>query len=326
MSIYLFGCKDTTLQVANFLYREGIKINLITISPQTAQKNNVAGYLDLTKYASIFDTIYVAETYSLMGKNDVNYFSEIALHDVAFCVGWQRLIPSYILKKIKLGVHGMHGSARDLPFGKGRSPMNWSLIEGRKFFFTNLFKYMDGVDNGPIVDKLVFSIQATDTAETMHYKNTLSMCYIIKNNIDDLLNGRANYHKQNLIDGESFYSKREPRDGIIDWRDYIYNTERLIRAVAPPFYGAIASYKGHEFKIFRASIFYTDLEMHPFFHSKVGQILEIFPNRKFIIRCSGGVLIVHEFTEIDLSIGDFLDHYDSPFSNFDRNVYGFFDV
>ena len=122
--------------------------------------------------------------------------------------------------------------------------MNWSLIEGRKHFFTNLFKYSDGVDNGPVLDTLVFSIQSGDTAETMHYKNTLAMCNIIEKNLTSILEGKMKYKTQNLNNGETFYSKRSPSDGIIDWRDDLLNIEKLIRAVAPPFYGAVAFYKG----------------------------------------------------------------------------------
>ena len=37
-SIFLFGCKDTTLHVAKFLNQLNLNINLITIDPATAKK------------------------------------------------------------------------------------------------------------------------------------------------------------------------------------------------------------------------------------------------------------------------------------------------
>lgn len=46
--------------------------------------------------------------------------------------------------------------------------MNWSLIEGRKWFHTNLFKFQAGIDDGPIVDTFTFSITDADTGETLH--------------------------------------------------------------------------------------------------------------------------------------------------------------
>ena len=325
MKIVIFGCKDTTLQVARFLRRNDVEIDLITISSDLALKNDVAGYVDLTGFSEIFRSVYVAKSYNLLSSEDVEFFNVNTDFKIAFCVGWQRLIPKYVLDKIPLGVHGMHGSARDLPYGKGRSPMNWALIEGRKFFSTNLFRYLDGVDNGPIVAKSCFSIKTTDTAETLHYKNALSMCYIIKSNLDVLLSGKANYVSQDTNEGESFYPKRVPADGVIDWRDDIYNIDQLIRAVAPPFYGAVGTLDGRELKIFRASIFYTDIENHPFSDAKFGEVLEVFPSNKFLVRCSGGVLIVHEYDGTHVATGKVFETAESPFVRFKRNVYGFFD-
>lgn len=324
-SIFLFGCKDTTLHVAKFLKQLNLHINLITIDPETAKKNDVAGYIDLSKYEELFKSIYIAESYSLTSSKDMKHFKKLDDFLLGFSIGWQRLIPGKILKYFSNGVHGMHGSTKDLPFGKGRSPMNWSIIEGRDYFCTNLFRYKSGVDNGPTIDKVIFSIQAEDTAETLHYKNTLSMCAIIKKNIASLISGDIIYKDQEVSDGESFYPKRNPDDGLIDWRDDINNINKLIRAVAPPFSGAIGFINNTEIKINRASIFYTDLEDHPYKHIRFGEILEVFLNGKFLVRCSGGVLIIHESSNDFICVGDSFKKQQSPFKRFKRNEHGFFD-
>jgi len=325
MNVTLFGCKDTTLHTAKFLKKLNLNINLVTISPSVASTNQVAGYEDLTLEDSLFDSIYVAKTYSLKEADAAEILKLKTLH-LGFCIGWQRLIPGEILDAFRVGVFGMHGSARDLPFGKGRSPMNWALIEGRKFFHTNLFKYDCGVDNGPILDSKTFSLNESDTAETLHYKNTLAMCDLIQINLPNLLSGEFQTHAQSLVEGESFYPKRAPADGSIDWRDDIYNIERLIRAVTKPFDGAFSVMHGKTIVIERASIFYTDIETHPFKNSKFGSVVDVFPNNKFLVRCSGGVIIVHSYEGESPVEGDFFELSDSPFKKFKRNEYGFFDV
>lgn len=326
MEVYLFGCKDTTLHVARFLHTKGAAVNLVTIDRELAAKNQVAGFLNLLDYPTLFKSTYVAKSYSLTDSQDDKFFQLNRFNVPGFCVGWQRLIPEYVLDRFPLGIHGMHGSARDLPFGKGRSPMNWSIIEGRSFFYTNLFKYQLGVDDGPIVDRAVFSISSADTAETMHFKNVLSMCAIIEKNFGMLMSGNVTYHSQNQIQGDSFYPKRTPEDGIIDWLDSVDNIDRLIRAVSPPFYGAIGYNNSQEVLIYRASIFYTDVEAHPFVQSSSGQVLDKFPNGKFLVRCSNGVLIVHEYSGSTPEVGDFFVQRKSPFERFSRNAYGFFDI
>ena len=323
--IILFGCKDTTLHTARFLKNLDLKIHLVTISPELATSNQVAGYENLTVNSNIFESIYVAKNYSL-NEEDITAIKNCNNASLGFCIGWQRLIPKELLSMFSVGVFGMHGSARDLPFGKGRSPMNWALIEGRKLFHTNLFKYDIGIDNGPVLDSKTFSISESDTAETLHYKNTLSMCSLIKNNLESLLYGKYTTQSQSLAFGESFYPKRSPSDGIIDWRDDMYNIDRLIRAVTKPFDGAFSYINGEKVVVERAAVFYTDLESHPFLDSKFGYVLDVFPNNKFLVRCSGGVLIIHNYDGITPNIGEMFDITESPFKNFKRNVYGFFDV
>ena len=326
MDIVLFGCKDTNLHIARFFHNLELDINLVTISPEVASANNVAGYEDLTNHKTLFSSIYVTKNYSLKDKEDTEAIKKLKNIDLAFCIGWQRLIPKEILDSFSIGVFGMHGSSRNLPYGKGRSPMNWALIEGQKWFHTNLFKYQSGIDNGPIVDTCTFSINFFDTAETMHYKNTIAMCNLIKANLESLVNGKKEILPQATEDGESFYPKRMPSDGIIDWRDDIYNIEKLIRAVTKPFSGAFSYLEGEKIFIERGSIFYTDLEKHPFINSTFGEILDVFPNNKFLVRCSGGVLIVHEHKGKPPISGKIFDISDSKIKRFKRNDYGFFDL
>jgi methionyl-tRNA formyltransferase len=326
MQIYLFGCKDTSLHISRFFADNNVKVNLVTISPSMGKKHSVAGYTDLTSYCELFETIYVAESYSLKNQNDINYFQHNPKASIGFCIGWQRLIPGAILNAITHGVYGMHGSARDLPYGKGRSPMNWALIEGRSCFHTNLFKYEVGVDNGPIVDKRTFSINHFDNAETLHYKNTLAMCDLVLANLADLVHQRRQLTKQDTSLGETFYPKRAPDDGAIDWNDDIYNIERLIRAVSPPFFGAFTEKSKIRLKIYRANIFYTDIENHPYLTAAHGTVLEVMPNRKFLIKCSGGVLLVHEYEGKVPSKGTIMESAKPMRKKFSVNEYGFFDL
>lgn len=328
MKITVFGCKNTTLHFCRTLHKKGFTISLVTISPESGKKNNVAGYEDLTKWPDLFDEIYVAETYALKSDTDHQHFVDHSPNDVGFCIGWQRIIPSNVLEQFKFGVFGMHGSSKDLPYGRGRSPMNWSIIEGRKWFYTNLFRYLPGVDDGPILDTITFSIQPSDTAETLHYKNTLSMINLVLKNFESIISGTASLKKQPKVT-PTYYSKRQAKDGTIDWSDDIYNIDRLIKAVAPPFYGAIGYIKGREIKLYRAEVFYTDAENNPFLSNDVGEIVDVFPNGKFLVRCSGGVLIVHDYDKGALKSLDphtFFDHQPSPFLGFQRNDHGFFDI
>lgn len=324
--IAIFGCKSTTLFLIKSLLNANIKVShLITIDPQMGEKNEVADYCDLFQIVSEMGIkVYSAKHYSLKNEDDIAFCNGLKL-DIAFVMGWQRLIPAEILSNIKIGAFGMHGSSMDLPLGRGRSPMNWSIIEGRKVFYTNLFKYSAGVDDGDVVDAYKFQITDKDTGESMHYKNLLSMKYLIERNITSLLENRFQLHVQRTDIEPTFYPKRSPQDGLIDWYTDIAVIERFIRAVTRPFSGAFTFVGADKMTIWDAQIF--DHQDFGYTNKKEGEIVAVFPGGKFLIKCFGGLLLVNEYeTKADIAEGIILHTNGITLKEFPRNKRGFFDV
>ncbi|HUS03594.1 MAG TPA: formyltransferase family protein [Chitinophagaceae bacterium] len=322
--IALFGCKQTTKFVAEFI-NNIIKLDyLITINPELASKNEVADYMDLTTFCDERDIqCYSAEAYNLKNEKDTSEISDLKI-DVAFVIGWQRLIPEKILNSISIGIFGMHGSSMNLPLGRGRSPMNWSIIEGRKVFYTNLFKYDAGVDSGEVLDTFKFSINNRDTAETMHFKNMLAMQYLIKTNINSILNNHYTLSKQPDIK-PTYYPKRTPEDGLIDWNDDISRIERFIRAVAPPFDGAFSFVGDERITIYDAQIF--DIIDYGLDKEIPGKIVEVFTDRKFLIKGYGGLLLVNSYkSSYTPKKGDLLNNNKQKIKYFETNKYGNYDL
>lgn len=314
--IAVFGCKSTT----KFLL-ENIPIAVdyvITISPELGALNQVADYYDIKKLLDY--NVYQSKTYSLKSDDDYKLIKSLSI-DIAFVIGWQRIIPSRILKTFSIGAFGMHGSCMDLPLGRGRSPMNWSIIEDRKCFYTNLFKYDPGIDSGDILDTVKFNINDHDTGETMHYKNVLSMCHLIKNNLQNLLSGKLKLRKQKNIT-PTYYPKRKPSDSLIDWSMHITDLDRFIRAVAKPFNGAYSYNSYGKVIIDRAQI--LDTNYFGYDDTVNGQVLEIFSNEKFIVKANGGILLVNEF-EGKIDRGDILNNGDEEINYFKLNKYGYYD-
>ena len=326
-SVCVFGCKDTTRHFIGHIKDITPIDALVTLTPAMAAEQKVAGYDDLSDLSATVKHLYKVEKYHLKTETDTAFF---AAHDfdIAFVVGWQRLLPEEVLHSLRIGAFGMHGSAQNLPYGRGRSPMNWSIIEGRQWFYTNLFRYSTGVDDGPVVDTLCFSIHRGDTAESLHYKNTVSMVSIVTRNWRRLAANTFTTVRQ--AEGTpTYYPKRDLADGLIDWSDDISNIERLVRAVAPPFPGAFSYLADAKLFIDRAAVFYTDVEQHPFLGAANGTVCDIFPSGKFLVRCNGGVLLVHEARGAPASGVTRGAHLVSPpgeIKRFPRNPHGYFDL
>ena len=77
--------------------------------------------------------------------------------DLLICVSWQRIIPDWLIKLPKIACLGMHGSHQGMYLGRGRSPMNWSILSGQKKFKMSLFKIQkDNADSGLKFIKKIF--------------------------------------------------------------------------------------------------------------------------------------------------------------------------
>jgi UDP-4-amino-4-deoxy-L-arabinose formyltransferase/UDP-glucuronic acid dehydrogenase (UDP-4-keto-hexauronic acid decarboxylating) len=237
--------------------------------------------------------VYTAKSYSLKNDEDQKAIAPMGL-DVLFVMGWQRLIPEWFLSKLSIGAFGMHGSSKRLPYGRGRSPLNWSLIQNKTAFFTHLFRYEPGVDDGKVAGVQTFEITPFDTCLTLHHKNTISMIRLVLRLLPDLLSGTAKLQAQ-PTEGATYYPKRSPDDGAIDWEDSVGDIYNLIRAVTKPFAGAFTFLNNdanQRLTIWRA------IPFDPFLFAEInepGRLLHVFETGEFLVKTGTATLLVQEF-------------------------------
>lgn len=297
---------------------------LVTISPEMGSKEQVADYCDLRSLAAQLNIpIYTAHSYSLQSPKDIEFFSSI--HAITgFVIGWQRLVPEHVLNQFREGIFGMHGSSQNLPFGRGRSPLNWSIIEGRSIFYTNLFRLKAGVDDGDVLDTKSFAITDKDTGGTLQYKNTLAMKEMILSHLPDILSGQYQLKPQ-AKGTPTYYPRRYETDSLIDWETSIGEIERFIRAVTHPFNGAYAFIGQEKIIIWEAQIFSKEEFQYP--KAKTGEIVEVFSEKEFLIKAIDGILLITNFSSACIPLkGDVLSFGMTPPRKFPRNKKGYFDM
>lgn len=292
--VAVVGCKHTTLELLLGLERHGYRVDhCIIISPEKARQQGVAGYQDLRPFLEQRSIPYtVAEKYSLKSERDRETILSLKL-DLMLVNGWQRLIPDAILQGLSIGAFGMHGSSKPLPHGRGRSPMNWSLIQGKTIFYTHLFRYEPGADDGPIVGVQRFDISKLDTCLTLHLKNTVSMIRLCTSHLPALLDGTAKLTPQPK-EGATYYPKRTPADGLIYWQDTTEDIYNLVRAVTKPFPGAFSFLDNNPDQpvvVWRAQPFDSYLD---YADAQPGEVVEVFSNGMFVVRTGDSSLLVVE--------------------------------
>lgn len=299
MKIVLCGIQKQGEDIIKFLYKNDIKItNIVTISKEVAIRNSSDGtwvsYENIAKKFNI--SIYYAKSYKLDSAEDIKYFE-----DNNFCIlllgGWQRLISEKILNTIKYPI-GQHGSSEHLPKGRGRSPINWSIVQGKKRLIWNLFLLNGDIDSGDIIDYYVFEINEYDDCNTLYFKVSVSVKYMLLRTIPKLLDGTIKKIKQ--VGEPSYYKKRTPEDGMINWNSSIFDINNLIRGVTKPYPGSFTMYNNQKTMIWKAQIWDSIIDFY--IDCDYGEIVEIF-DKNFIVKCYDGLLLVTEHDDKNVYIG-----------------------
>src|SRR5262249_51587411 len=217
--------------------------------------------------------------------------------DLMIVNGWNRLIPGPILDLPRLGCVGFHGSWKPLPFGRGRSPITWAILNGATHFFLHLFYLDEGVDSSDVIDTARFDITPHDTCQTVHSKVGMVSAALLLQNISRILDGTASRTPQ--AGTPTYLPKRSPEQGLISWTMRMDEVCRLVRAVTRPYGGAFTDidYRGRRVRmvIWDAVPFSYDIELA----GAVGSVVHELDGHP-LIRCRDGILLVREFTQFPL--------------------------
>lgn len=298
--IILFGVKDTSENMAEYIHNELLKVDLVvTVSSDVQSRNDISGFKGLDSLTEKFKIpIFKADSYGLDDERTRTFFKENTF-DLGIVTGWQRLIPKYVLDSFRKGIFGFHGSAGYLPFGRGRSPLNWSILSGDSRFNLNLFRYDEKADSPNVFATKMFSITPHDSIRTTQYKNQICSKEMIKELIASYKEVRNTDKeipvKTSSKDFDSWYKKRTPDDGRIDWKMRTREIYNLIRAVSEPFPCAFTYTENEalENKIIIRLAHPFD-EIMDFSDYAPGEIIDIFDN-KAIVRTVDGSLIIENY-------------------------------
>lgn len=289
--VVVFGVKDTSENIVEFIHNMIMPVDLvITISPEVTKKNQVSGYKGLSFLTEKYGIpVHEADSYFLTDDKTQDFLRENEF-DIGISMGWQRLIPASVLECFKYGIYGFHGNCGYLPFGRGRSPLNWSIILGDTRFNLNLFRYDEKADSPNIFATEMFSITPHDDIRTAQYKNMICS----KNLIRKLLRAYeadAITIRTESKDFDSWYNKRTAVDGKIDFHERTRTIYNLIRGVAAPFPGAFAMQGDQKVIIWEAHPFD---EMIDFSAYTPGEVIDVF-DEKPIVRTVDGSLIIDRY-------------------------------
>ena len=301
--VVVFGVKDTSENIVSFIQENICPVDLVvTISPEVTKKNQVSGYKGLSGLTEKYGIpVYEADSYFLTDEKTQKFFAENEF-DIGISMGWQRLIPKSVLDRFAYGIYGFHGNAGYLPFGRGRSPLNWSIILGDTRFNLNLFRYDEKADSPNVFATEMFSITPQDDIRTAQYKNMICSKNLIKKLLAAYKEGNISV-RTDYKDFDSWYNKRTAADGKIDFHGRTREIYNLIRGVAAPFPGAFAYVGEEKVTVWEAQPFD---EMIDFSAYAPGEVIDVFDNHPIVRTVDGSLLIKKYESAKELQAGDVL--------------------
>jgi len=131
--------------------------------------------------------------------------------------------------------------------------VNWVLIHGERETGVTLHYMVAKADAGDIVAQRRVPIADADTAHTLYGKLTSAAAELMREVYPQLVAGTAPRRPQDHSQASTF-GGRKPADGVIDWRRSAREIYNLVRAVAHPYPGAFAHWRGQPLWIWEARV------------------------------------------------------------------------
>jgi methionyl-tRNA formyltransferase len=171
--------------------------------------------------------------------------------DFVFSFYYRYMLDKAWLEMPRLGALNIHGSL--LPKYRGRAPVHWAIIHGETTTGASLHYMVEKPDAGALVDQEAVPILENDTALDVSMKVAAAAETVLRRSLPRLVAGTAPSLPLDLKAG-SYFGRRRPEDGRIDWRCGARAIHDLVRAVAPPFPGAFTEVNGCRLEVLKTRV------------------------------------------------------------------------
>lgn len=212
--------------------------------------------------------------------------------ELGLSVNYLFLLEQNILDRFKVAVN-FHGSL--LPRYRGRTPHVWAIINNETETGITAHKIESGCDTGPVILQKRVSILKEDTGadilkkyETLYPGMVLQLMHMAEK-------GEMHYTPQDEKQA-SYFGKRTPEDGGINWNWDMERIRNWVRAQAHPYPGAFTFYEGQKVIIDKVVPEFTGYAVEV----QNGTIIMMDEQNKPVVKVADGCLILEQIRNTDL--------------------------
>jgi len=276
MRIVLMGQAAFGEKVLGALLNRGEQVVAVYVPPDQPGSN-----IDPLKESAQQRGIPVFQPQRMRDPGVYDKFVELA-PDLGVMAFVTDIVPQSILDCPRLGTIQYHPSL--LPGHRGRSAINWAIINGDTVTGITILWPDAGIDTGPILLQKEADISPNDTVGSLYYNKLFPLgVEAIMESIDLIHKGEAPRIPQD--ESQATYERpcRE-KDAVIDWAQPIAKVYNLIRGTNPQ-PGATTSLRGRKLKIFECEMIMQNVTAAP------GEIIES-SDKGIAVAGQGGLLLI----------------------------------
>lgn len=172
----------------------------------------------------LFNNINSNFVFNIINKNKI---------DMIVSVSYDQIFKKKLINYCRLGIINFH--AGNLPYYRGRSPINWAIINDEKFYGITVHYISEKIDQGDIILQKKFLIKDSDDFKSILNKVYKECPKIIMRSLELILANKVKSIKQHKINQKgSYYRKRLPGDEDINWNTKSREIYCFIRALCKP--------------------------------------------------------------------------------------------
>ena len=248
--IVFMGTPFFAVPILKSLYQNGYPVS--TVYTQPPQKSQRGQKINKSSVQGISETLNIEcrTPVSLKDNNEEYEYLKKLNPDIVIVVAYGQIIPKEFLSLAKKGFINIHASL--LPRWRGAAPIQRSIMNLDKETGVSVMKIAEQLDTGPVCN--TYKIDLTNNLNAIDVSEKLSLIAAEKilDNIDDILEDKANFTEQDHSKA-TYASKIQKAEGEINWNDNAKIINGKINGLYPvP--GAFFMHKGERYKILKAEI------------------------------------------------------------------------
>ena len=249
-NIVFMGSPVFSVSILKSLYQNGYPVSVVYTQPPKKSSRGMKTQKSPVHNMAETLNIDVRTPENLKGNLKEYSFLEELRAELAIVVAYGKIIPENFLTLTKKGFINIHASI--LPFWRGAAPIQRAIMNLDNKTGISIMKINNKLDAGPVCNKFEIEINKYDNTETISEKLSMLSSEKILNEIDDIIDGKANFVEQD--DQKASYAhKIQKAEGRINWNNRADEILGLVNGLFPT-PGAWFTYKGERHKILKAEL------------------------------------------------------------------------